>query len=150
MKKLLLLFTTLLFISCSSEDSDENEKSTQTFLEKYDGVYWKRDYSDGGDDWIQFNINDWVECEDYGSEPCNCENPITWGKVYEDFYAWNIKENGVEKLVISVSSDYDGTILSYDVTVTIINYGNGIEIKIPEADDFDLETYTRFNSQPCN
>ena len=35
MKKLLFLFTALLFISCSS---DENEESTQTFLEKYDGV----------------------------------------------------------------------------------------------------------------
>ena len=37
MKKLLFLFTALLFISCSS---DENEESTQTFLEKYDGYFF--------------------------------------------------------------------------------------------------------------
>ena len=35
MKKLLFLFSALLFISCSE---DENEGSNLTFFEKYDGV----------------------------------------------------------------------------------------------------------------
>ena len=37
MKKLLFLFTTLLLISCSSED----EESVTTFLEKYDGYIFE-------------------------------------------------------------------------------------------------------------
>ena len=37
MKKLLLLSALLIF-ACSSDDSNDN--SNQTFLERYDGVWW--------------------------------------------------------------------------------------------------------------
>ena len=41
MKKLLLLSAILVF-ACSSEDSsnDEDDNSNQTFLERYDGIFW--------------------------------------------------------------------------------------------------------------
>ena len=60
MKKLLILFTTLLLISCSSEDDD----STQNFLEKYNGVYWASNENDAGDFWLQFNLTNFVQCDD--------------------------------------------------------------------------------------
>ena len=47
MKKLLFLFTTLLLISCSSED----EESVTTFLEKYD----EYGFTDGDEYWFFFN-----------------------------------------------------------------------------------------------
>ena len=43
MKKLLFLFTTLLLISCSSEDDNETSE-TKTFLEKNDGLGFSDDY----------------------------------------------------------------------------------------------------------
>ena len=41
MKKLLLLSALLIF-ACS-RDSDDNNNSHQTFLERYDGVVWEED-----------------------------------------------------------------------------------------------------------
>ena len=40
MKKLLLLSALLIF-ACSSDSSDTNENSNQTFLERFDGVVWE-------------------------------------------------------------------------------------------------------------
>jgi len=56
MKKLLFLFTTLLLISCSS---DENEESTQTFLEKYDGYIFESTLDDNG--YIQVSRVEFIE-----------------------------------------------------------------------------------------
>ena len=70
MKKLLFLFTALLFISCSSEDSDDsvvednttntdgnssgdNSGETQTFLEKYDGYGFRGEF-DGDTEYFYF------------------------------------------------------------------------------------------------
>jgi hypothetical protein len=82
MKKLLFLFTALLFISCSS---DENEESTQTFLEKYDGVGFINNddemvyffNSDIYNTYVNISIDCINKCEyykDIGSDELTCLN----------------------------------------------------------------------------
>ena len=69
MKKLLFLFTTLLLISCSSEDDNETSE-TKTFLEKNDGLGFY-----DGDEFYTFFYNDdvflkEVDSEDVGESFC--------------------------------------------------------------------------------
>ena len=149
MKKLYFLFTALLLISCSSDDDD----STQNFLEKYDGVYWA--INDGEDLWLQFNLANFVQCEGGdGVEDCYCDS-VTWGGTFDDDVpiTVSIKENGVEKLVINYSAQIEDITMSYDINIKTINNGKGIEALLPagfEDENEVIETYTRFDSQPCN
>ena len=148
MKKLLFLFTTLLLISCSSEDDD----STQNFLEKYNGVYWASNENDAGDFWLQFNLTNFVQCDDDGVVPCFCDS-VTWGGMIDVNTTVSVKENGVEKLVINYSAQIDGMTFSFDLNIKTINDGRGIEVLIPagfENENETTETFTRFDSQPCN
>ena len=151
MKKLFFLFTILLLISCSS---DENEESTQTFLEKYDGVYWAINDNDVEDFWLQFNLTNMVECDGDGVEGCYCDS-VTWGGTFDDDIPTtvSIKENGVEKLVINYSAQIEGTTFNFDLNIKTINDGRGIEVLMPagfENENETTETFTRFDSQPCN
>ena len=148
MKKLLFLFTTLLLISCSSEDDD----STQNFLEKFNGVYWASNENDAGDFWLQFNLTNFVQCDDDGVVPCFCDS-VTWGGMIDVNTTVSVKENGVEKLVINYSAQIDGMTFSFDLNIKTINDGRGIEVLIPagfENENETTETFTRFDSQPCN
>ena len=148
MKKLLFLFTTLLLISCSSEDDD----STQNFLEKYNGVYWASNENDAGDFWLQFNLTNFVQCDDDGVDPCFCDS-VTWGGMIDAITIVSVKENGIEKLVINYSAQIDGMTFSFDLNIKTINDGRGIEVLIPagfENENETTETFTRFDSQPCN
>ena len=150
MKKLLFLFTALLLISCSSDDDD----STQNFLEKYDGVYWASNDNEEGDFWLQFNLANMVECDDDGVE-CYCEESVSWGgTINNDAPATvSIKENGTEKLVINFSAQIEDITMSFDINIKTINNGKGIEVLLPagfEDENEVIETYTRFDSQPCN
>ena len=148
MKKLLFLFTTLLLISCSSEDDD----STQNFLEKFNGVYWASNENDAGDFWLQFNLTNFVQCDDDGVVPCFCDS-VTWGGMIDVNTTVSVKENGVEKLVINYSAQIDGTTFSFDLNIETINDGRGIKVLIPagfENENETTETFTRFDSQPCN
>ena len=147
MKKLLFLFTALLLISCSSEDDD----STQNFLEKYDGVYWASNDNDEGF-WLQFNLTDFVNCDDDGVEGCDCDS-VTWGGNIDYNTTVSVKENGVEKLVINYSAQIEDITMSFDINIKTINNGKGIEVLLPagfEEENEVIETYTRFDSQPCN
>jgi len=68
MKKLLFLFTTLLLISCSSEDDNETSEP-KTFLEKNDGLGF---YDDDG--YYVFFYNDDVfmkYVDEFDEEPCS-------------------------------------------------------------------------------
>ena len=148
MKKLLFLFTTLLLISCSSEDDD----STQNFLEKYNGVYWASNENDAGDFWLQFNLTNFVQCDDDGVDACYCDS-VTWGGMIDAITTVSVKENGIEKLVINYSAQIDGMTFSFDLNIKTINDGRGIEVLIPagfENENETTETFTRFDSQPCN
>ena len=148
MKKLLFLFTTLLLISCSSED----DHSTQNFLEKYNGVYWASNENDAGDFWLQFNLTNFVQCDDDGVVPCFCDS-VTWGGMIDVNTTVSVKENGVEKLVINYSAQIDGMTFGFDLNIKTINDGRGIEVLIPagfENENETTETFTRFDSQPCN
>ena len=143
-----MLFTTLLLISCSSEDDD----STQNFLEKYNGGYWASNENDAGDFWLQFNLTNFVQCDDDGVDPCFCDS-VTWGGMIDAITTVSVKENGVEKLVINYSAQIDGTTFSFDLNIETINDGRGIKVLIPagfENENETTETFTRFDSQPCN
>ena len=147
MKKLYFLFTALLLISCSSEDDD----STQNFLEKYDGVYWASNDNDEGF-WLQFNLANFVQCDDDGVEGCYCDS-VTWGGNIDDNTTVSVKENGLEKLVINFSALIEDITMSFDINIKTINNGKGIEVLLPagfEDENEVIETYTRFDSQPCN
>ena len=151
MKKLLFLISALLFISCSSDDDD----TTQNFLEKYDGVYWAINDNDEVDYWFQFNLNSFVTCEDDDYlDDCYCDSVSWGGTINNDAPATvSIKENGVEKLVINYSGQIEDITVSYDINIKTINDGKGIEVLLPAGFDDEmeiLETYTRFDSQPCN
>ena len=148
MKKLLFLFTILLLTSCSSDDD-----SLQNFLEKYDGVYWASNDNEVGDFWIQFNLTNMVECDGDGDD-CYCDS-VTWGGTIDndETATVSIKENGVEKLVLNFSAQIEDITMSYDINIKTINDGGGIEVLLPIgfADENELiETYTRFDSEPCN
>ena len=41
MKKLTYLFLALIILACSSDSSDTNDNSNQTFLERFEGVVWQ-------------------------------------------------------------------------------------------------------------
>ena len=143
-----MLFTTLLLISCSSEDDD----STQNFLEKFNGVYWASNENDAGDFWLQFNLTNFVQCDDDGVDRCFCDS-VTWGGMIDVNTTVSVKENGVEKLVINYSAQIDGTTFSFDLNIETINDGRGIKVLIPagfENENETTETFTRFDSQPCN
>ena len=147
MKKLLLFFTALLLTSCSSDDD-----TTQNFLEKYDGTYWALNDNDGGDFWLQFNLTNFVQCDDDGVDACYCDYS-TWDVPTFGEATVSVKENGVEKLVINFSAQTEDITISYDINIKTINDGKGIEVLLPagfEDENEILETYTRFDSQPCN
>ena len=148
MKKLYFLFTALLLISCSSDDDD----STQNFLEKYDGVYWALNDNDEEDFWLQFNLANFVQCDDDGVDACYCDY-ATWGVTNLDAVTVSVKENGLEKLVINFSAQIEDITMSFDINIKTINNGKGIEVLLPagfEDENEVIETYTRFDSQPCN
>ena len=148
MKKLYFLFTALLLISCSSDDYD----STQNFLEKYDGVYWALNDNDEEDFWLQFNLANFVQCDDDGVDGSYCDY-ATWGVTNLDAATVSVKENGLEKLVINFSAQIEDITMSFDINIKTINNGKGIEVLLPagfEEENEVIETYTRFDSQPCN
>ena len=138
----------LLFISCSSDDSPQN------FLEKYTGVYWASNDNDDGDFWFQFNLTNFVQCgyADVDDEACSCDS-VTWGGTFENVATVSVKDNGPEELIINFSAQIEDIILSYDLNIKAINDGNGIEVSYPagfEDVNESTETFTRFNSEPCN
>ena len=146
MKKLLLLFTALLLTSCSSDDD-----TTQNFLEKYDGIYWALNDNDEGYFWLQFNLTNFVQCDYVDVDACYCDS-VSWGATFDNGTV-SVKENGVEKLVINFSAQTEDITMSYDINIKTINDGKGIEVLLPagfEDENEILETYTRFDSQPCN
>lgn len=149
MKKLLLLFTTILLTSCTSEGDD----TSKNFLEKYNGVYWVSNDSSDGQSWVQFSLTNFIQCEGYDNESCICDNPVSWGGTFANGGTLTIKENGLEKLIINASFQIVDTALSFDLNIKTVNDGNGIEILYPagfENENESTETFTRFNSQPCN
>ena len=146
MKKILFLFSTLFLISCSSDDDDSN----QNFLEKYNGVYWAS--NDNDDFWLQFNLANFVQCDNDDNESCYCDL-VSWGGSFENVATVSIKQNEVEKLIINFSAQIEDITLSYDLNIKAINDGNGIEVLYPagfEDVNESTETFTRYNSQPCN
>ena len=146
MKKLLLLFTALLLTSCSSDDD-----TTQNFLEKYDGIYWALNDNDEGYFWLQFNLTNFVQCDYVDVDACYCDS-VSWGATFDNGTV-SVKENGPEKLIITFSAQVEDIALSYDLNIKTINDGNGIEVSYPagfEDVNGSTETFTRFNSEPCN
>ena len=140
MKKLLFLFTALLFISCSE---DENEGSNLTFFEKYDGVVWEEvtefDYLNR----IQFLNGNIVTVNSYFVEDQDedCESDLLYStyitELNEDsFVIYNeILENGVDE--------------SYTTTVTAFNEGS--ELMLQDSDDPNYPYYFKRTTltNPC-
>ena len=140
MKKLLFLFTALLFISCSE---DENEGSNLTFFEKYDGVVWEEvtefDYLNR----FQFLNGNIVTVNSYFVEDQDedCESDLLYStyitELNEDsFVIYNeILENGVDE--------------SYTTTVTAFNEGS--ELMTQDSDDPNYPDYFKRTTltNPC-
>lgn len=113
MKKLLLLSALLIF-ACSSDSSDTNENSNQTFLERFDGVVWENDLFDPLDPenpqadpvFLVFNNNEYFfnsgwfdpefECvsfkEGYNDDGLGCEELITIGANLSDNFKFIITD----------------------------------------------------------
>ena len=136
MKKLLFLFTTLLLISCSSED-DANEN--QSFLEKYD----EYGFTDGDEYWFFFNDTIFLK----HAEPA-------------EFMCFEIKEgenrtfiaeiisNDSQKLLVELTSPCSdcGT---ESLQFTIDSTGNNLTVMYDgDSDDTDsyMKTSTKFSS----
>ena len=141
MKKLLFLFTTLLLISCSSEDDNETSE-TKTFLEKNDGLGFG--FYDG-DEFYKFFYNDdvflkEVDSEDVGESFCveyregtNNVNGLTFNveiltndseRLIVKFFNNSGEESTTEYIVdstqneLTIEYDNDGDPITYFKTTT--------------------------------
>ena len=130
MKKLLFLFTALLFISCSE---DENEGSNLTFFEKYDGVVWEEvtefDYLNR----FQFLNGNIVTVNSYFVEDQDedCESDL--------LYSTYITELNEDSFVIYNEILNNGVDESYTTTVTAFNEGS--ELMLQDSDDPNYPYY---------
>jgi nicotinic acid mononucleotide adenylyltransferase len=110
MKKLLLLFTILLFISCSSEDDNETSEP-KTFLEKNDGLGF---YDDDNGHYLFFYNDDvfLIFVDEFVDEPCT-EIREGFNDGYEVETNVTIITNDSERLKVSFNNleegDYDYT-----------------------------------------
>ena len=157
MKKLLFLFTTILLISCSSDDSDENEESTQTFLEKYDGVGFlyaitQQDLDTGnyggavGDEDGYFFSNTvgnevMYVLEDSGVWYCDID--INGGGI-DDNATIEIIENSAT-LVVKITED-DG----YSISLTFSVSDNILSVNHSDGGGFDWDFPKSAKSNPCD
>ena len=89
------------------------------FLEKYNGVYWASNENDAGDFWLQFNLTNFVQCDDDGLYMFL--RLCTWGGMIDANTTVSVKENGIEKLVINYSAQIDGMTFSFDLNIKTIN-----------------------------
>ena len=140
-----LLIVLMLSFGCSSNDDDNESIETQTFLEKYDGVFWLEDSTDSVDDYaylIQFlNSSKSIvdnEMSDGGiNGPSNCDTET-------------ISYITVNKDDILVRSFGTGTL-----TYTVTNSGEDLKIETVDTDPSDpseqIFYYSRSNySMDCN
>ena len=136
MKKLLFLFTSLLFISCSGED-EVNEN--QSFLDKYDGY----GFTDGDEYWFFFNDTIFLRYAEPAEFTCF---EIKEGE-NRTFIA-EIISNDSQKLLIELTtpcSDCETESLHF----TIDSTGNNLTVMYDgDSNDTDsfMKTSTKFNS----
>jgi hypothetical protein len=155
MKKLLLLFTILLFISCSSEDDNETSEP-KTFLEKNDGLGFELD-----EFYYVFFYNDEVFLKTVELGDPTSNNPDE-----QNDYCIQIREgvnnvdgdtekvviltNDLDRLVVEFISDYDGEEYCETVEYTVNTTQNAM------TEDWDCDipfTYfktTTTYSSLCN
>lgn len=117
--KLLYIFIILSLAYCYNGCSDDNDVTTQTFLEKYDSTKWVN--TDEFIFYIKLNDNSNKLVETW----------VLFGDCY--FYSYDLESDGVEiiensksKLVIRYSDDGDIT------TVTITIQGDILKVTIQE------------------
>jgi hypothetical protein len=154
MKKLLLLSALLIFACSSDDSSDNNDDSNQTFLEKYDGVFWKeidneQDFASDYEYWLIFNQNSSYDCESFESN-CNCATPFNWGEEDEEGNSYVISEDSPERLVVLVTEVDNFQTYQYTISIDAINNGTRIEVRISDGDSNEVEYYDRVSEQPCN
>ena len=156
MKKLLFLFTTLLLISCSS---DENEESTQTFLEKYDGVGFLHamtqqdldtglygDYAAVGDEdgyFFSNTVGNEIMYVLEDSDVWYCDIDISGGGI-DDNATIEIIENSAT-LVVKITED-DG----YSMSLTFSVSDNILSVDDIEGGGFDWDFPKTDKSNPCD
>ena len=153
MKKLLYLLFTITLLGCGS--NDDNNVSTQTFLEKYDGKVWKNDgFLDDDYDWWRYvvfnNDNQFFTISlvnEQGEVMCY---DFYDGEIDEDGYLHEIIENNEERLLINwtfVQDNNQRGTLEYTVNQNKLIL-RGLESETPE-DEFGFFSEYFFDI-PCN
>ena len=94
----------LLIFACGSDsDSNNNDDTTQLFLEKYDGVMWSEDNDDGDEDFVTFSPNGASAGWAYSDGTyIYCNNICVWGEADEYGSISTIQEETENSLVIYV------------------------------------------------
>ena len=154
MKKLLFLFTTLLLISCSS---DENEESTQTFLEKYDGVGFLYAMTQQDLDTVNYggsvgDENGYFFSNTVGNEVIYVEEDDGVWYCDVDIAGGGIDDNGTVEiiensatLVVKITQD-DG----YSWTITFSVSDNILKANDSEDGGFNWDFPKTDKSNPCD
>ena len=106
MKKLLLMPILLIFACGSDSDSNNNDDTTQLFLEKYDGVMWGNgDGTEPADEFMTFSPNGASSWSGSSSNGIYCLNICVWGEADEYGSISTIQEETENSLVIYVDCD---------------------------------------------
>ena len=156
MKNLFYLFLAVTIFACSSDSSDTNDNSNQTFLERYDGVVWQNDLFDPSDPenpqadpvYLVFNNSEYffnggwfdpeLECasfkEGYNDDGLGCVEFITIDT--------NLSDNF--KFIIT---DCEGDSGSLEA----ITFDNGNALRLISSGGMQEQIFSRTNiSNPCN
>ena len=145
MKKFSLLLLSVLFLSCSSDNSEDVSVEEGSFLDVYNGVIWSIDPPDRTfeeTEWRIFTPNGVTEYYYYP----NCEtSTFKWGDKNSDGIPIKLLENSKNFLKIEIIRN-DGSIIE---KMTPTNDGNFLNIVskedgLPESTD----KYYRV-SEPC-
>ena len=94
----------LLIFACGSDsDSNNNDDTTQLFLEKYDGVMWGNgDGTEPADEFMTFSPNGASSWSGSSSDGVYCLNICVWGEADEYGSISTIQEETENSLVIYV------------------------------------------------
>jgi hypothetical protein len=158
MKKLLYLFFAITLLGCSSDDED----TTQTFLEKYEGIVWETEASITEPDYF------------HGVRFLNSPMTLIWNEKYNNFndclyYVFGeinqvdtdravqvtLIENSENTLVLKfVEKQVGEAEISTTTTITVIDEGNTIKMRSSGESSGDpayIEFYIKSNaSMSCN
>ena len=127
MKKLLLIPILLIFACSSDSDSsyNNNDNTTQLFLEKYDGVMWgESTNSQSQSFWLTLGptgVSTWSRYDDSGLI-CDMFS-VAWGEVDSEGDISTIQEETEDSLIVAVESSMS---MDYTITLTASTNGNSM------------------------